>query len=205
MQTNQFCIYGASGHGKVIADCILSDLNEVIAFIDDAPKENSWEEIPILPAMQFESFASSLYVIAIGKNETRKKVAKKLENAKFGVVKHASSIISRTSKIAEGTVLMAFSFINTNVNIGNHCIINSKASVDHDCVIGDFVHIAPNATLCGHVHVGEGTFVGAGAVVLPSINIGKWCTIGAGAVVLKDIPDNCTVVGNPGRIIKMSY
>lgn len=202
MQTNQFCIFGASGHGKVIADSILRNSNEVVAFVDDAPKENSWEGIPILPYIHFKSFTSSLFVIGIGTNETRKIVVEKLRNVNFGRVVHPSSIISTTSKIAEGTVLMALSLINTNVNIGKHCIINSKASIDHDCQIGDFVHIAPNATLCGNVHVGEGTFIGAGAVVIPNVKIGKWCTIGAGTVVLKDIPDNCTVVGNPGHIIK---
>jgi sugar O-acyltransferase (sialic acid O-acetyltransferase NeuD family) len=204
MQINQFCIYGASGHGKVIADSILNDSNEIIAFLDDAPKENSWEEIPILPAMQFGSFSSFFFVIGIGKNETRKVIAEKLQHINFGVVAHPSSIISKTSRIAEGTVLLALSLINSDVNIGKHCIINSKASVDHDCLIGDFVHVAPNATLCGNVQVGEGTFVGAGSVVIPNITIGKWCVIGAGAVVLKDVPDYCTVVGNPGRIIKMS-
>ena len=33
--------------------------------------------------------------------------------------------------------------------------------------------------------------------------IGEWCTIGAGAVIIKDIPDGATVVGNPGKIIKI--
>jgi sugar O-acyltransferase (sialic acid O-acetyltransferase NeuD family) len=205
MQTNQFCIFGASGHGKVIAECILSNSNEVVAFVDDAPKENNWEGIPILHFKQLESFVSSLFIIGIGKNETRKAVVEKLPNVNFGVVVHPLSTLSNSSKIAEGTVLMALSLINTDVNIGKHCIINSKASVDHECQIGDFVHIAPNATLCGNVHVGEGTFVGAGAIVIPNITIGKWCTIGAGTVVLKDIPDNCTVVGNPGRIIKRTF
>ena len=36
------------------------------------------------------------------------------------------------------------------------------------------------------------------------LNIGKWCKIGAGSVILEDIPDYCTVVGVPAKIIKVS-
>lgn len=44
--------------------------------------------------------------------------------------------------------------------------------------------------------------IGAGAVILGNIVIGDNVKIGANAVVLKDIPDNCTVVGIPGKIIE---
>ena len=43
---------------------------------------------------------------------------------------------------------------------------------------------------------------GASAFIIPGIKIGKWATIGAGTVVIHDVPDNVTIVGNPGKIIK---
>jgi serine acetyltransferase len=87
--------------------------------------------------------------------------------------------------------------------VKSNCIINTAAVIEHDCVIEDYVHISPNVTICGHVKIGKGTHVGAAAVIIPGIKIGAWCTIGAGAVVIRDIPDGATVVGNPGRIIKL--
>ena len=42
-----------------------------------------------------------------------------------------------------------------------------------------------------------------GAKVLGSFKIGENSKIGAGSVVLKEVPANCTVVGVPGRIVKM--
>ncbi|WP_449398442.1 hypothetical protein [Chryseobacterium wanjuense] len=92
--------------------------------------------------------------------------------------------------------------INAIVKVGRHCIVNTNASIDHDCILEDFVHISPNVALGGNVYVGEGTHVGIGVNVIQGITIGKWCTIGAGAVIISDVPDGCTVVGNPGRIIK---
>lgn len=50
--------------------------------------------------------------------------------------------------------------------------------------------------------IGNNVYVGANAVVIGGIKIGNNVTIGAGAVVNKDVPDNCTVVGNPMRIIR---
>lgn len=49
---------------------------------------------------------------------------------------------------------------------------------------------------------GDNVSVYANAVVIGNISIGNNVSIGAGAVVTKPVPDNCTVVGNPMRIIK---
>lgn len=104
--------------------------------------------------------------------------------------------------IREGTVIFAAAVINAHSEIGRHGIVNTAAVIEHDCILEDFVHISPNVTLPGGVKVGEGTHIGIGACVIPGVKIGKWCVIGAGTVVIKNIPDFCTVVGNPGRILK---
>lgn len=44
--------------------------------------------------------------------------------------------------------------------------------------------------------------ISSGAKVLGPFRVGNNSKIGAGAVVLKEVPDNSTVVGIPGRIIK---
>ncbi len=49
--------------------------------------------------------------------------------------------------------------------------------------------------------IGDNVVIGAGACILGEIKIGNNVNIGANAVVLTDIPDNCTVVGVPGKII----
>jgi UDP-perosamine 4-acetyltransferase len=56
--------------------------------------------------------------------------------------------------------------------------------------------------LGGNVVVGEGAFLGVGTMVIPGIRIGRWSVVGAGAVVTKDLPDDCTAVGVPARVIK---
>jgi serine O-acetyltransferase len=77
--------------------------------------------------------------------------------------------------------------------------------------IGDYVTLYQGVTLGGtgkekgkrHPTIGNNVIISAGAKVLGSIVIGNNVIIGAGAVVVKSVPDNCTVVGVPGRIVKI--
>lgn len=49
--------------------------------------------------------------------------------------------------------------------------------------------------------IGNNVNLFTGAIVFGGITIGNNVNIGVGAVVNKDIPDDCTVVGNPFKII----
>ena len=77
-------------------------------------------------------------------------------------------------------------------------------------VIGDNVTIYQGVTLGGtgkdtgkrHPTIGSNVTIGAGAKVLGPFTVGDHSKIGASAVVLKEVPPNCTVVGNPGRIVR---
>ena len=77
-------------------------------------------------------------------------------------------------------------------------------------IIGDNVTLYQGVTLGGtgkdvgkrHPTIGDNVVIGAGAKVLGPFTVGSGSKIGASAVVLKEVPENCTVVGNPGRIVK---
>ncbi|MBM4028639.1 MAG: serine acetyltransferase [Planctomycetes bacterium] len=49
--------------------------------------------------------------------------------------------------------------------------------------------------------LGDDVFVGAGAKVLGGVRIGHRAKIGANAVVVDDVPDGCTAVGVPARVV----
>jgi sugar O-acyltransferase (sialic acid O-acetyltransferase NeuD family) len=191
-------LYGASGHCKVIIEILRSENVAIEAVHDDNAVADTILGVPVRPV----SF-SPLYesIISIGNNSIRKKIAEKL-NTRFAVAIHKSAIVSPSSTVGKGTVVMAGAAINADSVIGSHCIINTGAVVEHDCTIGDYAHISPNAALAGNVSVGEGTQIGIGSAVIQGVKIGKWVTVGAGCVIIRDVPDYAIVVGNPGRIIK---
>lgn len=190
-------LYGAGGHAKVILD-ILNEKNINVLKIFDRDKSISrFMNIPVE-----HDKAESPLIISIGDNRVRKRIVLELSGTDYCTAISNSAIVSNSSKIGEGSVVMQGVIIQSSVSVGKHAIINTGSTIDHDCKINDYVHIAPGCNLCGNVSVGEGTIVGVGSVIIPGIKIGKWCVIGAGSVVTKDIPDNVVAVGNPCRIIK---
>lgn len=78
--------------------------------------------------------------------------------------------------------------------------------VSRFAVIGENCWIYQNVTV-GEVDrkapvIGDNCLIGAGAVLIGGIRIGNNVKIGAGAVVNTDIPDNCTVVSQPARVLE---
>ena len=199
-----FCIYGASGHSKVIIEIIEKGGDKISGLFDDDPLKKSLLEHEVTNDQSVFALDGVDWIIGIGDNPTRKKIAEQ-HLLNYGTAIDSRATISERIDIGEGTVIMPGVTITSSTRIGTHCIINTNSSVDHDCIVENYVHVSPNATLCGGIMVGEGTHVGAGAVIIPGIKIGRWATVGAGSVIIKDVPDFATVAGNPGRIIKINH
>ncbi len=51
--------------------------------------------------------------------------------------------------------------------------------------------------------VGEEVEIGAGVFILNNLTIGSRARIGANTVVVKDVPDDATVAGNLGRVVRI--
>lgn len=81
-------------------------------------------------------------------------------------------------------------------------VIHSKTQIGDNCLIEQNVTIGGDFGSGGVPTFGNDVFVGAGSVVFGNITIGNNVIIGVNSVVNKSVPDNCTVVGNPMRIIK---
>jgi sugar O-acyltransferase (sialic acid O-acetyltransferase NeuD family) len=197
----KICLFGASGHGKVVKDIAKSLKINVETFIDDNPKSKFIDEVPVKFFQELSKYELHEFIISIGNNRIRKIINEKIK-VPFTKLIHNNANISPSVIFSEGTVVMAGVVINADTNIGKHVIINTSAVIEHDCKIGDFVHISPSVTITGNVSIGEGSHIGAGSVIIPNITIGKWVTIGAGSIIIKNIPDYAVVVGNPGKIIK---
>ena len=115
-------------------------------------------------------------------------------------------------------VISQFSRFFTGIEIHPGATIGRRFFIDHGmgvvigetAEIGDDVLIYQNVTLGGtgnergkrHPTIGNNVVIGTGAKVLGGIRIGDNARIGAGSVVVRSVPENSTVVGIPGRVVR---
>lgn len=102
--------------------------------------------------------------------------------------------------------------IHPGAKIGRRCFIDHGMGVviGETTEIGDDVTIYQGVTLGGtgkdtgkrHPTIGNRVTISTGAKVLGPFKVGNDVKVGAGSVVLKEVPDNCTVIGIPGVIVK---
>jgi len=202
-------VYGAGGHGKVVADILISkDESEFAGFVDD--REELWGMKVIgFPVhgdrmwLQQESLHFPIAIaLGVGANQSRQLLAENCAKWYIEVLTlvHPAATVSSAARLGEGTVVMAGAVINPHARVGAGVIVNTGAVVEHDVEIGDYAHVAPKAAMGGASRLGAFSHLGLGAVVLQCAHIGSHTIVGAGAVVVKNLPDQVVAFGVPAQI-----
>ena len=154
----------------------------------DPAAKSAWEVVlcyPSVKAMAYHRLAHRLY---LGGHTTLARVISQHSRHVTGIEIHPGASIGKGLFIDHGDGVV----------------------IGETTVIGDNVTLYQGVTLGGtgkdvgkrHPTIGNNVTIGAGAKVLGPFTVGNNSKIGASAVVLKAVPPNCTVVGNPGRIVR---
>lgn len=209
---NHTLVFGAGGHGKVVADVVMAAGHDLVGFVDDDPNRHApglwgipvfgWEDC----RQRWTGPNRPTIALGIGADATREKIFQRIVAEGFHVLTavHPSAVVSPRARIGAGVVLMALAAVNPDAEVGDGVILNTGCVVEHDCKVGRFTHISPNATLGGGVTIGDRTHIGLGASVLPYQVVGDDVRVGAGAVVHRPVASGLTVAGVPARILKVS-
>lgn len=207
-------IAGAGGHAKEVLDIVISENQfDEINFFDDVtlcPDKLIFEKFTIIKSLdQVEDYfktTKSNFILGIGNPLLRYKLSIKLQS-KNGVL---TSIISKNSIISKfnvsigvGVNIMNHIMISNDVIIGEGALINAFVSVHHGVEIGKYTELAPHSVVLGNAIIGDFSLIGSNATILPNVKVGSNVKIGAGSVVINDLPDNCTAVGVPAKIINI--
>lgn len=212
------CLVGAGGHGRETMEQIKSLASQGsfhiplsnIFFAETEITQSVVNNCKVLKIDEFVALPSpnKFFNISISDHVVRKRIAEYFMNAGCQSIQLRSKLssIGEHNSIEEGSIISEFATITTNTKIGKFLHLNRHASISHDCIIGNFVTFAPYANASGNVHIHDGAYIGAGATIKQGslskpLIIGKNAIIGMGAVVTKDVPEHCTVIGNPARII----
>lgn len=207
-------ILGAGGLAREIADIVDAcravghDL-DTLGFIVE-PKYGKPGDLvngkPILGDFDwFEGRVDEAAVVCgVGAPELRKRFAEKAAGygVKYCSLVHPTVVTTRWNSFGEGVVVAAGCILTNNIHVGNHVLINLGCTIGHDVVLEPYSNVSPGVHISGNVHVMTGSYIGTGTSINQRIRIGAWSIIGSGSTIIADVPDNTTVVGTPGRVIK---
>lgn len=92
------------------------------------------------------------------------------------------------------------------IDHGTGIVIGATAQIGDDCLLYQGVTLGGTGTGHGKRHptLGNNVMVGCGAKVLGPFTVGDNARIAANSVVLREVPANSTVVGVPGRVVRLN-
>ncbi|WP_321828239.1 NeuD/PglB/VioB family sugar acetyltransferase [Maribacter dokdonensis] len=206
-------IFGASGHGSVVLDCLEKEGKfNVIGFVDSFKKKgtiiNGYQvlgsefDLPFL----INRFNISGGIIAIGDNWIRKQIADRImkivPNFSFVNTVHPKAIIGKDVLLGCGNVFMPGAIVNANSIIHDFCIINTNSSLGHDGIMDSYSSLAPSVCIGGNLKLGRFSAISLGVNVINGIEIGEHTVIGAGSLVVDHFGNNVIAYGSPARIVR---
>lgn len=208
-------IVGAGGFGREV-QWLIERINMVEqtwtikGYIDDNTKGivNDYPVVGTIDdflSLHANDTERSAVVCAIGNSKVRRKVIEKLNICScidFPNLVDPSVLMSDRIILGEGNIICAGNILTVNISLGDFNIINLDCTIGHDVIMKDFDTLYPSVNVSGAVTIESCSELGTGAHVIQGLSIGEESIVGAGSVVIRDIPEHCTAVGNPCKVIK---
>jgi sugar O-acyltransferase (sialic acid O-acetyltransferase NeuD family) len=213
MSMKRVGIFGTSGMAREAGD-VANCLGYTPLYVArDQAELNNWnfpaEAILESDVLRYQNIP---FVIGIGENNIREKVAKRYrDQLTFCNLIHTSATFGYLQRQAiecqQGIIVCAGVRFTNSIQVGDFCIFNQNATIAHDVLIGSFVHVAPGSPISGNVDIGNNCWIGAGAVLNQGtpekkLLIGSHTTVGSGAVVISSCESNAVYAGVPAQKIK---
>ena len=153
-----------------------------------------------------EQFADVKFYVCLGYKHLVRKTEIVLRLLELGrelpAFIHSTCHVSPSARIAKGAILYPMCNVDKDVTIGHGVLLNNSVVVSHNTTIGDGCYLSPGVVVSGFANIGANTFIGSGAVISNDLEIGENAVIGIGTVVTKEVPDECSAIGNPMRILE---
>ncbi len=179
----------------------------ILGFVEPHAEEGSVVNgLPVLSdEWLFEQIGMNV-ACGLGEAKIRRRVVAKMiarnPSLEFPILISRRANISQRVEMGRGCIMCAGATVTCNIKMDEFVIINLGSIVTHDTVIGAFTQINPSTNISGGVRIGSDVQIGTGVKIIPHVTIGDRVILGAGAVVVDDIPNGCTAVGCPAKVIK---
>lgn len=204
-------VYGAGGNGKSVMD-IAENVNqrshfwEKLMFVDDVVQTDNVLGFEVMPFAAFsQKYAPTdevEFVVSLGTPKDRKLVFERLDAAgyRFAQAVHPDAFISPSVKLGRGVIIAPCTILAEAV-VGDNTIIYPEAMIGHNVELGNHNLVSARTFIGGYVQTKECAYIGALAALRDRITVGSNSVIALAAAVFKNVPDNCTAIGNPARMM----
>ncbi len=163
-------LYGFGGFGFSVAEIAIENGYKNIGIFDKNKPENlsiSNGTLEFIGQYNGKLFSEIPLLITIGNNEIRAKIASEITHQTISLI-HQSALISKSSSIENGSIIMPNVVIGANTIIKKYCIINTSAVIDHDCVLESFIHVRPLA------YIGSNSKISSFNIIQPTAFIERF-------------------------------
>lgn len=204
-------IVGAGGFARETAQAVADDGRwRLLGHLDDNPALHGGEVdgVPVLGGCELvHELPDARVVVCVGSPRdyaSRARLVRRLAlpEHRYGTVVHPSAVVSASSTVGPGSVLLAQTVLTAGVRVGRHVAVMPQVVLTHDDVLDDFATVASGVRLGGGVRLEQGAYVGAGALVREYAVVGAWSLVGLGSSVLGDVPPGEIWVGSPARRLR---
>lgn len=213
MKVTNVVVFCAGPQSKVIIDA-LEDQPEyhIIGIIDSVMDiESHFYGYKIIGRQSNLAQLSEIYdfnsgVVGLGDNYLREKVVLEIlaQKKAFNFVNVISKFayVSKTAIMGVGNVILHGAVVNSEAQMGNHCVINTKSSLDHNCSMDDYASFGANIVTGGFVKIGRYSAITLAVTIFDRLEIGENVVVGSGSLVTKDLESNSLYYGVPAKRIR---
>jgi sugar O-acyltransferase (sialic acid O-acetyltransferase NeuD family) len=205
-------IVGSGGFGRETAEAVRDLITagtpwRLLGFIDDDPARDGVviDGTPVVGGRdELKQLPDARVVVCTGRPDnyvSRPRIVRELDlpAERYATIVHPSAVVSSSSSIGPGSVLLANVVLTCAVRVGAHVAVMPHVTLTHDGVIGDFATLASRSALGGGTTISRGAYIGAGALVGQGLTVGELALVGMGAVVTRDVPPREVWIGMPAR------
>lgn len=198
-------IIGTTSFSEVIYDALVTEEQaEVVGFSVEKAfyEEDSFLGLPVVPFEELPMYFNMdecFVLVSIGynsMNKIRERIFGLCEAKKYKLYTFVSkrALVEKSALFGEGSVVLPFVSVGSNVSVGRGCIIFYNAHITHHIKIGDFCFISTGVNIGGCSTIGKNCFIGMGSVVANNLVVESQTFIGANALITHDTEFNSAYV-----------
>ena len=208
-------LIGAGGFGRETAEAVRDLIGagaswRLLGYLDDDPARSGTlvDGVPVLGSIrELLDMPDARAVVCTGRpgnyvSRPRIVADLGLPAERFATIVHQTAVVSMSSRVGPGSVILAQCTLTAAVTVGRHVAVMPQVTLTHDDVIEDFATVASGVCLGGGVRVGRSAYIGSGALVREGLTIGPYAMVGMGAVVTRDVPAREVWAGCPARRLR---